>query len=94
MKVRMTVDVSGNRNGEDWPPKGSVIDMPDDEAIGYVEANMALPITTYANSERAVIAEDPTVELRTEAPPAVEVDPARVPLPRNPGKEMRGQQRR
>jgi hypothetical protein len=39
----MTVDMSGTRNGQPWPKRGTVVDLPDDEAVGYCEAGMAVP---------------------------------------------------
>lgn len=50
----MRVDVSGSRNGAEWPPRGSVIDLPDDEAAQYCAAGMAEPVTTFAEAEKAV----------------------------------------
>jgi hypothetical protein len=57
MKVRMKVAISGQRNGVEWPPVGSVIDLPDDEAAGYCAAGMAEPVTTFAEAEKAVMPE-------------------------------------
>lgn len=39
--VRMLVGFSGTRNGEDWPPAGGVVDLPDVEAAKYVQAGLA-----------------------------------------------------
>lgn len=54
----MTVDQSGTRNGHPWPPRGTVIDLPDDEAIGYIHGGMAVPVEVYARSEVAVLPTD------------------------------------
>jgi hypothetical protein len=43
MRVRMTVQVSGMRNGQEWPARGSVVDLPDTEAAELVRAGMAVP---------------------------------------------------
>lgn len=43
MRVTMTVDLSGTRNGQPWPPRGTVIDLPDAEAQQYIAAGMAKP---------------------------------------------------
>jgi hypothetical protein len=32
MRVRMKVAISGTRDGESWPARGGVVDLPDDEA--------------------------------------------------------------
>lgn len=57
MKVRMKVQISGQRNGVEWPTRGSVIDLPDDEAAGYCAAGMAEPVTTFREAETAVLPE-------------------------------------
>lgn len=41
MKVKIIVPMSGTRDGEDWPPVGSVIDIPAAEAVSYVTAGIA-----------------------------------------------------
>ncbi len=64
MKVRMKVDLSGTRNGKDWPPRGSVVELPDDEARGYIEADMAEPVTDFRDAETAVV---PKAEERADA---------------------------
>jgi hypothetical protein len=43
----MKVQLSGTRNGQDWPARGSEIDLPDAEAVGYIDAGMAEPVTTF-----------------------------------------------
>lgn len=58
MLVRMRVQVSGMRNGAEWPPSGSVVELPDAEAAQYCAAGMAEPVTTFAAAETATIAED------------------------------------
>nr|MDT0658031.1 hypothetical protein [Micromonospora sp. DSM 115978] len=45
MRVRMKGQISGSRNGVPWPPKGGVIDLPDDEAAQLCDAGMATPVT-------------------------------------------------
>lgn len=32
MRVRMKVTISGTRDGENWPERGGVVDLPDEEA--------------------------------------------------------------
>jgi hypothetical protein len=59
MKVRMKVSLSGTRNGQEWPPRGSVIELPDAEAIGYCESGMAEPVATFKDDEeKAVVTDD------------------------------------
>lgn len=56
----MKVDVSGTRNGKEWPQRGSVFEMPDDEAVGYINAGMAEAVTTFP------------APVETATPPAVD----------------------
>lgn len=44
MRIRMTVDMSGTRNGQPWPARGAVVELPDDEAAGYCASGMAVPV--------------------------------------------------
>lgn len=44
MRVRLTTDVSGTRDGLAWPAAGSVIDLPDDEARGMVSGGAAVEV--------------------------------------------------
>lgn len=41
MQVRMTVTLSGTRDGKDWPPRGELVDLPDDEAEHMIRAGLA-----------------------------------------------------
>lgn len=89
MKVRMTVNVSGTRDGKDWPRMGSVMEMADVEALEYIRSGMATPVTV-AREERAVI-DVSEVETRAEAPaveevPAPRPEPARRDVPRGPNR--------
>jgi hypothetical protein len=47
MKVRMKIQPSGTRNGVEWPARGSVIELPDAEAMGYINGNMAEAVATF-----------------------------------------------
>jgi hypothetical protein len=49
MQVRMKVQPSGTRDGVEWPARGSVMDLPDDEAVSYINANMAEAVTTFGD---------------------------------------------
>lgn len=79
MRVRMKVDVSGTRAGHEWPPRGSVIDLPDDEAADYCRAGMAEPVAVFDTPETAT----PDAEPETATPPKPET-------PRPPRTERRG----
>ncbi len=39
--VRLLVDISGTRDGEDWPGKGEVVDLPADEADHMIAGGLA-----------------------------------------------------
>lgn len=41
MRVRMKVTISGTRDGQPWPERGGVKDLPDDEAKHMVAAGLA-----------------------------------------------------
>lgn len=48
MKVRMIVEISGTRDGEEWPKRGEVIDLPEAEALDYIAAGLCEADTTPA----------------------------------------------
>jgi len=41
--VKMKVQISGSRNGQDWPPRGGLLEVPDDEAQTLVHTGIAEP---------------------------------------------------
>lgn len=43
MKVKLLTTITGTRNGDDWPPRGSVITLPDAEAVDLLNAGLAAP---------------------------------------------------
>jgi hypothetical protein len=42
MKVRLTQQISGSRNGQPWPAAGTEIDLPDDEARSLLMGGSAV----------------------------------------------------
>jgi hypothetical protein len=42
MKVRLIANITGTRNGLDWPGYGSVVNLPEDEARAMVLAGSAI----------------------------------------------------
>lgn len=66
MKVRMKVDVSGSRNGQPWPSRGGVVDVPDDEGAHLCSAGMAVPLMPESEPETAVTPAD--AQENTDAP--------------------------
>jgi hypothetical protein len=47
-RVVLAADISGTRDGKAWPPKGSEVDLPDDEARDMIRAGNAVEL----NDER------------------------------------------
>lgn len=43
MRVKMRGQISGTRDGKDWPAPGEVIDLPDAEAVQLIGQHMAEP---------------------------------------------------
>lgn len=65
MKVRLTGTISGTRDGVAWPRVGSVVELPDDEAMSML----------YAGTAKAVDpadAPEPVVTMPTDIDEAVE----------------------
>lgn len=51
----MAVSLSGTRDGADWPAIGETIDLPNDEAVAYLNAGICKP----ADESAAESAADP-----------------------------------
>ena len=49
-RVKMLVGISGTRNGQDWPPRGGEIALPDGEAGDLVAAGYAELVSTVVES--------------------------------------------
>ena len=66
MKVTLKGNISGSRNGEPWPPAGTEIDLPEDEALALLNSGMARPVNAKdANVETAIVL-DPATEARVK----------------------------
>jgi hypothetical protein len=64
----MKADISGSRNGQLWPKRGEVMELPDDEAADLCAAGLAEPVAKKdADVETAVPAD--TSEKRQEPKP-------------------------
>lgn len=74
--VRLLIHISGTRNGEDWPPAGGRIDLPDQEAEDMVRNGYAVyaerPAAVVDEPEQAVV--EAPEEGAAEAPEAAVVD--------------------
>ncbi|WDO09955.1 hypothetical protein ME763_32210 [Streptomyces murinus] len=44
MKIRMKTDVSGSRDGQPWPRRGSTLEVPDAEGADLCKAGIAEPV--------------------------------------------------
>lgn len=69
----VTQVISGTRNGVDWPKPGGTIELPDDEALDYLNAGYVRPLAT---STPEVSTPAPA---EIAAPPAVAATPADIP---------------
>lgn len=80
MRIKMTHQISGTRDGKDWPTPGNEISLPDDEALTLISQGMAKVV---AEPEKAEKAEAPKVEETRTAP----AKPApKTPAKRGPGR--------
>lgn len=52
MKVRMLVQISGTRNGEQWPPIGGVANVGDGEALDLISTGAAEAIAERPAPEK------------------------------------------
>jgi len=53
MKVLLTGDITGSRNGQAWPPAGTEVELPEDEALGLIASGMARGGDVDAEKRRA-----------------------------------------
>jgi hypothetical protein len=64
VKIRLKVDISGTRDGKDWPRRGETMVLPDDEAAALCAADMAEPVAEKS-SDKAEKAVAPKAETRS-----------------------------
>lgn len=62
MIVRLKGDITGTREGQPWPPRGSTVDLPDDEAAQLCANGMAVPVAV--DEVQAAVVPDDDVENR------------------------------
>lgn len=53
MKLKMLAKVYGLRDGSEWPARGGVIDVPEDEAANLIANGLAAPLEDALPIERA-----------------------------------------
>lgn len=54
MRVRLAVEMSGTRNGVPWPKRGTVVELPDGEALDMLHAGTAKAIDPKDAPEEVV----------------------------------------
>lgn len=67
MRILLLGDMSGTRDGVEWPPRGSTLDLPDGEAAALCSSGMARPVVSEV------------VETETATPLTTDVAAAVVP---------------
>lgn len=85
MKVRMKINISGTRDGQDWPSIGECIVVPDAEGADLCAAGYAEPVADI-KPEKATA---PATELRGEQGPEIVALPKGTRTPRKAA-EKRG----
>ncbi|MFZ3569956.1 hypothetical protein ACOKM5_23400 [Streptomyces sp. BH097] len=68
MQVRMKVTMSGTRNGQDWPPRGELVDLPEAEADDMVRAGLAEMPDEADESEAPQVEEATAPKAETSTP--------------------------
>jgi hypothetical protein len=53
MRVRILGEISGTRNGQEWPKRGAVVVMPDSEGAALCASGMAERVEELPQVERA-----------------------------------------
>lgn len=79
MRIRMKAQVSGTRNGADWPARGEEMDVTDAEGAAYCAAGMAEPVRADDVETATVPADGITT---ADVPAAAKRQPAK----RGPGR--------
>jgi hypothetical protein len=80
VKITMTAEISGLRDGNPWPARGGSIEVPDDEAEGLIANGLAkkyekadkaqAPEVVGASTELLEVTEPPVPETATTPAPA------------------------
>lgn len=82
MRVTMSIQIGGYRNGEPWPAPGNTIDVPEAEAHDLIANHYA-----EATDDQAPAADnDPAAGTEPDAAPAADDDPAAGTEPVKPTK--------
>jgi len=54
VRVVLLGEMTGTRDGQQWPPRGSIVDLPDEEAVTMIRGSMARPADPEETVEVAV----------------------------------------
>jgi hypothetical protein len=54
VRIRLRVGLTGTRNGVEWPPRGSEMDLPEQEARDMIHGGLVDPVTMFRDAETAV----------------------------------------
>ena len=65
MKVKMIAQITGTRDGEDWPRRGAVVDLPDVEAADLITNGYAIDPASVEDEETA---DAPAGDVETATP--------------------------
>lgn len=52
MKVKLSISVSGLRDGKPWPARGEIIEVPDQEGADMCAAGQAEPVVEDRSEKR------------------------------------------
>ncbi|HEY1177100.1 MAG TPA: hypothetical protein VGF17_13170 [Phytomonospora sp.] len=66
MKVRLTSEISGSRDGEAWPAAGEEIDLPAGEAEALIATGAAVPVNSRGADVETAVVLDPATEARVK----------------------------
>lgn len=67
MQVKMIAQLTGTRDGEDWPRVGATIDLPDAEAADLIMNGYAVDPTDVEDDD-VETADAPSVDVETATP--------------------------
>lgn len=68
MKVKMIAQINGTRDGEDWPPRGAIVEFPDDEAADLIMNGYAIDPADVEDDADAEDSGDEPDEETADAP--------------------------
>lgn len=67
MRVAMKIGISGYRDGQEWPPAGGTIDLPESEARTLVDIGYAEEIAVGSIEPHPAVDHQPSTAVAAEA---------------------------